>query len=104
MPLTASMAGALMKAGPRQSPCAGPSSLRSVGFLGAVANLELLVGRVLRRRRLDHRFDDLLVGVVHAGLHVPLLSVPGLDAGRGAALVVDAGSADRRHEAGEAEL
>src|SRR5574343_1764298 len=41
-----------------------------------VTALQLLVGQVLVRAGLDHRLDDLLVGLVPVGAHVPLAAVP----------------------------
>src|SRR6185437_8063795 len=78
--------------------------LRAV-FLAAVARRELLLFGVLLRRRLDHRAEDLHVGLVAAVRHdVPLLAVPGLDHRGVRALVVLARRLDRLHEAGHAEL
>ncbi len=54
---------------------------------------DLLLRRVLVGRRLDHRLDDRLVGLVPVGGELPLAAVPGVDAGpRGAAVVGAAGA------------
>src|SRR5436189_29435 len=59
---------------------------------------------VLRRRGLDHRAHDRLVGRDPIGEHLPLASVPLLKLDRAAALVVHAGNLERLHEADCAEL
>src|SRR5689334_6715174 len=79
-------------------------SRRSV-FLAAIALRQLLLIRVLGRRRADHRADDLHVRFVAAVRHeVPLLAVPRLDHCRVRTLVVLARRLDRLHEAHHAKL
>src|SRR5262245_24850476 len=67
------------------------------------ATRQLLLCRVLVRRRLDHRLDDRLVGLVPVGRELPLAAVPGVHASPGGATVVGAAGRDRAHHAGEAQ-
>src|SRR5512146_88512 len=79
-------------------------ALRPV-LLGAIALRQLLLLRVLRRRRADHRIEDLEVGLVATvGHDVPLLAVPGLDLRGVSTFMVLARGLDRLHEARHAEL
>src|SRR3954470_14577863 len=68
------------------------------------APVHLLVGQVFLRTRLHHWLDDLFIRLVPLIRELPLLAVPGLDAGPGGAHVVLAGGADRPQHAGEAQL
>src|SRR5262245_5939428 len=78
---------------------ARPGSARRAAGRGR----DLLLGRVLRRRFLDHRPDHRHVGVDPVRLEHPLLAVPLLDARRARALVVEAGDLERAHQVLEAE-
>src|SRR5688572_23621597 len=114
MPLTDSIVAAADIRSPREKTAPGPPGAvllltltlrRSARFLGAVALGDLLLLGVLLGRSADHRLDDLRVcREYRALLDHPPLAVPGVDPGRAAAMVIDAGGADRRHEALEAEL
>src|SRR5690349_8219551 len=78
--------------------------LRSSGStVGGVASVQLLLGRVFLACRLDHRLDDLLVGLVPVGADVPLGAVPRLDARPARTHVVVARGADRPQHTREAE-
>src|SRR5687768_2698241 len=54
-------------------------------FLAAIARRDVLLLRVRRRRLLDHRAHQLLVGLDPVGDHLPLLAVPLLELHRTAA-------------------
>src|SRR5438270_10607224 len=94
-------------------PCLGtrPPSAREGGMERSArraavrrgAPAQLLAFGVLVSRLLDHRLDDLLVGVQPVGGEVPLRAVPGLHPSPVGADVVDAAGADRAHHAGKAE-
>src|SRR5574337_871964 len=94
--------------GPGQGPARGAltgarcSVLTSALAVGRRAR-ELLLDRVLVGGGLDHRLEDLLVGLVPVGTDAPLGAVPGLDACPGRSHVVDARGADRADHAGEAQ-
>src|SRR5688572_13763926 len=68
-------------------------------FLAAIARRDVLLLRVRRRRLLDHRAHQILVGLDPVGDHLPLLAVPLLELHRTAAFVVGAGHLERLHEA-----
>src|SRR5688572_448660 len=112
MPLTDSIVAAADIRSPREKTAPGPPGAvllltpiprRSARFLGAVALGDLLLLGVLLGRSADHRLDDLRVRRKHrALLDHPPLAIPGVDPGRAAAMVIDAGGADRRHEIGRA--
>src|SRR5689334_3909844 len=77
----------------------GSKSIRSGAAVRGGPALQLLVRQVLLRPRLHHRFDDLFVRLVPVAGELPLLAVPGVDAGPGGAHVVLARGADRPHHA-----
>src|SRR6478736_2507437 len=87
------------------------TSSKTMGALLAVSGLavlgrptcQLLLRRVLVGRLLDHRLDDLLVGLQPVGAEVPLAAVPGVHTRPVGPEVVDAAGADRPHHAGEAQ-
>src|SRR5690348_14420338 len=76
----------------------------AIGSVGEAPDGELLLGRVLGRRVLDQRLDHVVVRRVPVRRDVPVLAVPGLDAGGAGALVVGAAHLDRLELAFEAEL
>src|SRR5437868_3936428 len=88
---------------------AGGSGLMASGLMTsgltirAIARRQLLLRRILRGGGLYQRLDDLFIGLHPVGGELPLLAVPGVDAGPRRAHVVDAGRADRPHHAREAE-
>src|SRR5215469_5022028 len=59
------------------------------------AGADLLLGRILGRRFLDHRQDHVVIGRVPVRGDVPILAVPGLDAAGAGAFVVRARHLDR---------
>src|SRR6267378_4007468 len=73
-------------------------------FLGAIAQRDALFLGVLRRRLLDHRPHDRLVGADPVGDGVPLRPVPLEELHRAAAFMVRARHLQRLHETGRAEL
>src|SRR5688572_29528973 len=73
-------------------------------LLGAVARRDALFLGILRRRRLDHRTHDRLIGLDPVGDHVPLLAVPLHELDPAAAFVVHPRDPERRHQAGGAQL
>src|SRR3954471_20996643 len=108
MPLTESMACVLIVSmriwlqtqnRPRRQGPRGRDGGALLTFLRAVSLGELLLLGVLARRGADHRLEDRLVRVIDLGLQVPLLAVPRVHLRPAAAFVIDAGGADRRHEA-----
>src|SRR6266481_5778362 len=66
------------------------------------AGRDLLLGRVLCRRLLDHGRDHTDVAGVPVGRDLPVLAVPGLDASDARTLVVRARHLDRLQHALEA--
>src|SRR5437868_3549087 len=111
MPFTVSIAAAPAMESPQKNGAGEPAPLRSrlrpgrsARFLRAIALGDLLLHGVLLGGGSDHGLQDAVVGVIDAGLHVPLLAIPGLDRSLRFAGVVYAAGADRRHEAGEAQL
>src|SRR5687767_10459778 len=98
MPLTSSR-GAVAAFG---SALMSPSSFALLLFR-AIARRDLLLGGVRLGRGLDHRAQDLHVGLVPVRRVAPVLAVPGVDAAAANALVVVAGGLERLDHVAEAE-
>src|SRR5262249_5379835 len=77
---------------------------RNLAFLAAIPRRDAFFLGVLRRRLLDHRAHDRLVGLGPVSDDVPLRSVPLHELDRAAAFVVHARDLERLHESGRPEL
>src|SRR4051812_25129997 len=83
---------------------AAGTALIALLLLRAIDGRRALLLRVLARRLLHHRPQQLVVGLVEPGRVAPVLAVPRVDAGRVRAAVVAARSPERLHDAFHAEL
>src|SRR5437868_6901581 len=106
MPFTSSngFAAAAFGSALKEAPSSHASCLSPhLALLPAILRRDLLLVRVLPRRRLDHRTQQLRIGLVEVRRVAPLLAVPGMDARLVQAGMVAAGGLERLDEALHAE-